>query len=515
MPLPARNYRIEEYTKTVCPACFEAGPIRSDDPRAFVDGMLVSHGGKVWMRRFCPVHGESESLYEEDLELWQLRHGWSTPTSIVVPDRAEMHGSSPTIYAQGLPPSHGQHSCILLLNLTEHCNYACPTCYAAAKAPGTPLLPNSDPSKEELLRTVKTVLAREGGKLSVVMLSGGEPTLRTDLEEIIREISDLPVTRILLNTNGRRIGKDDALLKFLAKHRGRVEIYLQCDGFSEATNTQLRGENVAEEKRKVIQRLSDAGVFFTLVATVQRGLNETELGGLIELGLATPYCTGMAIQPAFGSGRTPDFDPRDRVTPTGILRQLETLTIGKIKGEDFIPLPCSHRDCCDIGYWIRNDQDEWKSVVQMVGREEMKKWIHLLSNTITFEATSESVRALIESGAIQRLLSEQQSVSAPQLARDLMQMCDCIPGVQALLGSLWAKFAGQKALEKMAQRTFRITVKMFMDRHTFHEARLRQCCVHTGTFEEDPRRLSFCWRWLFADASDRPKSGLTPITVVN
>jgi uncharacterized radical SAM superfamily Fe-S cluster-containing enzyme len=58
--------------------------------------------------------------------------------------------------------------------------------------------------------------------------------------------------------------------------------------------------------------------------------------------------------------------------------------------------------------------------------------------------------------------------------------------------------------EAMAKNTFRITVKMFMDEHTFHEARIRQCCVHTGTFEENPRRYSFCWRWLFDDATDTP-----------
>jgi len=65
-----------------------------------------------------------------------------------------------------------------------------------------------------------------------------------------------------------------------------------------------------------------------------------------------------------------------------------------------------------------------------------------------------------------------------------------------------APASNEQALQQAAQRTFRITVKMFMDAHTFHEARIRQCCVHTGTYEEDPRRYSFCWRWLFADAGD-------------
>ena len=78
--LPPREYLIEEYTRTVCPTCFEEGPRRSDDAGTFVDGMLVSHGGSVWLRRFCARHGETESLYEEDLDIWRSRAGWSTPT---------------------------------------------------------------------------------------------------------------------------------------------------------------------------------------------------------------------------------------------------------------------------------------------------------------------------------------------------------------------------------------------------------------------------------------------------
>jgi hypothetical protein len=99
--------------------------------------------------------------------------------------------------------------------------------------------------------------------------------------------------------------------------------------------------------------------------------------------------------------------------------------------------------------------------------------------------------------------------------RDIGRMCDCIPGLPQLLGGIWSLVnKRQDALEKAAERTFRVTVKMFMDVHTFHEARIRQCCVHAGTFEDDPRRYSFCWRWLFADATDTPQANLIPISEI-
>jgi hypothetical protein len=294
-----------------------------------------------------------------------------------------------------------------------------------------------------------------------------------------------------------------------------VEVYLQFDGLRPSTYQSLRGEDVAEEKRSALRRLNEAGVFTTLVATVERGVNEDEVGDLVQLGLETPRCVGLAVQPAFGSGRSPRFDPRDRATPTGILRRLGAQTGGLVDDTDFIPLPCSHRDCCDISYLVQKADGQWQSIPKLLGKEELKRWIHVVSNTIAFEGLSAPVAAMLQSGAIQRVFSEQLKVGTPDLTRDLASMCDCIPGLPQLLGGIWSLVGkGERALEKAAERTFRITVKMFMDAHTFHEARIRQCCVHTGTFEEDPRRYSFCWRWLFADAVDAPEPALIPVAAL-
>jgi uncharacterized radical SAM superfamily Fe-S cluster-containing enzyme len=513
--LSPRDYIIEEYTRTLCPRCFGERSRRADEAGTFHDGMLVSHDGRIWLRRFCPEHGETESLYEEDAELWRARDGWSTPTLQVIPDRAGNFGSFPEGYREGLPASHGQHTCILLLNVTDRCNYGCTTCYASAKAPGAPRPAEERPTVDEILHTVRTVLRREGGKLGVLMLSGGEPTVREDLPEVIERLLELNITRVMINTNGRRIVRDDRFLEFLRRHRKRIELYLQFDGLRPATYLALRGEDVAREKLAALQRLNEAGVYTTLVATVQRGVNEDEVGDIVQLGLETPRCAGLAVQPMFGSGRVTPYDPRDRVTPTGILRRLGEQTRGLLDGTDFIPLPCSHRDCCDITYLLRTEDGAWRSIPKLIGKEELKRWIHLIANTIAFDAVTTPVAAMLQSGALQRVFSEQLKVGTTDLVRDVAWMCDCIPGLPQLLGGIWSRVRKQEdALEKAAERTFRITVKMFMDAHTFHEARIRQCCVHTGTFEGDPRRYSFCWRWLFADASDTPQSDVIPLEAV-
>ena len=503
--LAPRPYLIEEYTRTVCPHCFAERKRRADEQGTFVDGMLVSHSGSVWMRRFCPIHGETESLYEEDSEIWRARNGWATPTLSITPDRSDNFGGFPEGYVDGLPASHGQHTCILLLNVTENCNYACPACYASALAPGTAAARLEKPTLDQLLHTVDTMIAREQGRVSVLMLSGGEPTVRKDIEELMLRAMERNITRVMLNTNGRRIAKDDKFLKFLQEHGRRIEVYLQFDGFRSSTYEALRGEDVSEEKCLALKRLNEAGVFTTLVTTACKYVNDNELGEILELGLNTPRCAGMAIQPMFGSGRTPVYDPMDRLTPTGVLRRLGSQTNGLVNADDFIPLPCSHKDCCDITYFLKGKDDKWVSLPKLIGRDDLKKWIHLVANTIAFENASDAIKELVKSGALQRVFSEQQKIGAFQLASDMIKMCDCVPGLVDLLGATWQKLRGDKAMDQLAERTFRVTVKMFMDAHTFHEHRIRQCCVHVGSYEDDPRRQSFCWRWLFEDATDFPE----------
>jgi uncharacterized radical SAM superfamily Fe-S cluster-containing enzyme len=468
--------------------------------------MLIARDGAIWMHRWCPIHGETESLYEEDAEIWRSRNGWATPTLAVTPDRADNFKGFPDGYRDGLPASHGQHTCILLLNVTENCNFKCPTCFASALEPGSAA--TLKPTMEEMLHTVDTMIARENGRLGVVMLSGGEPTVRPDIVELIERLADRPITRVMLNTNGRRIARDDKFLALLQRLNDRVEVYLQFDGMSDDIHRQLRAEPLQAEKQEIVRRLGSAGVVTTLVVTAQKGVNDHALGDILEFGLDAPYVCGLAVQPVFGSGRNPGIDPRDRLTPTGAIRRMAAQ--GRLKVTDFVPLPCSHKDCCDITYLVKDSKGDWSSLPDLVGKEELKKWIHLAANTISFETVSDTVKSMVKDGVLQRLFSEQQKSSSLKVAGDLFKLCGCVPGLSETLGLIGArKIEKELELKKLAQRTFRVTVKMFMDVHTFHEARIRQCCVHAGTFEEDPRRHSFCWRWIFDDATDFPERKLT------
>ena len=306
--------------------------------------------GGVYLRRYCRRgHGEVTSLYEEDLSALGVppavanrRPGRSSPTGRATTRRSRW--ATP----DGLGDLQTQHSCVLLLDVTENCNLNCPTCFAAA-GPGISRFARLP----DLMRTLDASIVREGGRIDVLMLSGGEPTVHPEILEIIEAATEREVTRVILNTNGIRIARDDRFLAGLARLRGRVEIYLQFDGFELESHLYHRGEDLRAVKNEAIRRLADARIFTTLAVAVAQDVNDREVGAIVDYALATDYVAGVAFQPVFGSGRANPIDPLRRATTTGTLLRLGEQTGGRLGPDDFIALPCSHPDCCAITYFIQ------------------------------------------------------------------------------------------------------------------------------------------------------------------
>ena len=148
------------------------------------------------------------------------------------------------------------------------------------------------------------------------MLSGGEPTVHPRLLDLLDAALDRPIGRILLNSNGIEIAQNDRLLAYLEKHRQRIEVYLQFDGFRLESHRHHRGADLRRIKQQAVERLSAAGVFTTLTLTAALGVNDDEIGDVLLYALETPFVGGVSIQPQFGSGRsTPSIPRRGSPTP--------------------------------------------------------------------------------------------------------------------------------------------------------------------------------------------------------
>jgi uncharacterized radical SAM superfamily Fe-S cluster-containing enzyme len=312
---------------------------------------------------------------------------------------------------------------------------------------------------------------------------GGFPTLHPDLARLLDEVCARDVVRVLVNTNGVKIARDDALLDLLARHRDRVEVYLQYDGSSAEASRHHRGADLRALKAEAIARLSRTGVFTTLTMTAALGVNDGEIGDVIRVALDTPYVGGVAIQPVFGSGRANPIDPADRLTHTGVLARLEAQTQGTVTWRDLTALPCSHPHCCSVGYLLRDDAGQWRSLVALVGADRLREHLGLVANRIADRDVPRELRNAIRESLL-GLLSEQSSLSHPRIGdlwRDVCETCDL--GIGTLLRLAASRLPGRRASLRalLGERVVRVTVKPFMDVSTMIEERLLQCCVHVGT----------------------------------
>jgi uncharacterized radical SAM superfamily Fe-S cluster-containing enzyme len=476
--MPLRGDRILRYVAAFCPHCHAEDPERPLGEVPRLAGYLAERDGQVWLERGCARHGRVTTLYDEEPEILTYLEQWTAPTKAHTPDVAGNYDPVPSAYLRGLGEMQTQHTCILLEDVTASCNLRCPTCFADSAPDLGGVVPVAD-----ILANVDQRLARENGRIDVLMLSGGEPTLHPDLDRLLDALAARDVVRILINTNGIRVATSDALVRLLERHNQRVEVYLQHDGFRLETHRAHRGADLRRIKADAVRRLSDAGVFTTLTMTTALGVNDDEIGDVIRLALDTPFVGGVSIQPQFGSGRSSPIDPMRRLTHGGVLARLGPQTNGLVTWRDLTALPCSHPHCCSVGYLIRTDAGDWKSLVGMIGHDRLRAHLGLVANRINDPELSAELRGLLKH-ALLNLLSEQSSLTHPSLAtlfRDVCESCDL--GLSTLVRVAGEALLGrQRAFRKLVgERVKRITIKPFMDMHTMLEERLLQCCVHVGT----------------------------------
>jgi len=480
--MPLRGDRLHRYVNAFCPHCHAEDPNRPLSSVARLSGWLAERDGRIWLERGCPSHGLVRTLYDESPEILAYLERWTAPTKRHLPDVRGNFDPVPAAYLRGLPEMQTQHTCILLADLTDHCNLRCPTCFADSSPALESVVPLAD-----VLSSVDTRLSRENDRLDVLMLSGGEPTLYPQLADLLRELVARPVVRILVNTNGIRIARDDALLELLAEHRERVEIYLQYDGVSVEASQHHRGADLTRLKESAIDRLSGRGIFTTLTMTAALGVNDGEIGPVVKRALDTPYVGGVCVQPQFGSGRSGPIDWSSRLTHTGVLARLAGQTGGAVTWRDLTALPCSHPHCCSVGYLLRDDAGRWRSLTTLIGHDRLLSLLDLAPELVANRIADPTLPAMVRRAvrdSLLGLLSEQSSLSHPsvgELWRSISSNCDLGISTLTTLAS-GALPGGRTRLRRLlGERVVRLTVKPFMDMATMIEERLLQCCVHVAT----------------------------------
>ena len=228
----------------------------------------------------------------------------------------------------GLCQNHERDGCCVLLELTNRCNLRCPVCFASAGKQTPHDLPLEEIGKQYDL------LMERGGPFNI-QLSGGEPTMRDDLDKIIALGREKGFTFFQLNTNGLRIAREEGYAEHLAK-AGVSTVFLQFDGLDDQIYQTLRGAALTQTKLCAVENCKAAGLPVVLVPTVAPGVNDQALGDILRFALEhAPHVRGVHIQPISYFGRCGLEAPEKRLTIPAVLRRIEQQTQGLMKAADF------------------------------------------------------------------------------------------------------------------------------------------------------------------------------------
>lgn len=454
---------------------------------------------KVFLKRVCPQHGEASVCIASDARFYWLAQGNPTNAegccnasrsanahACCASDGSVAGTLGRNALAVGKAPFETLSTCLALIEIVRSCNLACPTCYAdspvgiGANVDAVPL--------DEIKQRIQGVIDRKGS-IEILQLSGGEPTLHPQFFELLNWVhGHESIDYMLLNTNGVRLANEPDFRARLGRMfaRGGLQLYLQFDGVQDAGQHELRGADLRATRLRAIERCAEVNLPITLAMTVTPE-NLPHLWDAIQFGLNFPHIHGITFQPIFGSGRIPAklntgrgmrhteltgassprpsppsdggegarrvgeeglgfSSPSVRLNTADILLAAVGQSQGRLRFDDFTPLPCGDPNCATIGYLIRHG-----------GRT------HSISDFIDFRK-------------LQGFLQDKIHYTVEDLAR-----CGC---ENEPLGDLL------KTLELKASMTFRLMVKPFMDAWTWDQDRIDRCCTHV--IRPDGQLDSFC-----------------------
>lgn len=441
----ATDPRLYYATRSLCPACNELVP-----------GRVVPRGEMVFLERTCPEHGSFEGLVCSD-------RAWYERLPLFFTEGIKPRSPIPATGERcpedcGLCAAHSQIAGTVAIEISNVCNGKCPACLADNRD-------SFELSAAEVNEAVEAVL-RNQDCIDTVTLSGGEPTIHPQLFEILQVLRRPEIGRIAINSNGIRIARDEGFVERLAGEE-KIYVSLHYDGPGAAT---LRGIDPAVQ-RAAAERLDRHGIGMAPVVLAAKGVNERELGTIVEeLLFCYPAVKSVILSlMAYTGSRGTGFpgDPRTRLTIPEALDHIEATTQGRIKKRDFMPLPMPNPMCAAIGYFLLVDNE----LTPLIPFGAIEDVVAHTKNAHFGKVTPELTRFLRDS--IDAIYADPDKYpDGPQALRTFRKFLDLLFPQGAPLDD--------RERTKMAERHIRTVYLMqFMDAWTFDAKRLSRCsCQH-------------------------------------
>ena len=467
---------VLERTKTVCPEC-----------KLIVDGIIYRDGDNVMIRKTCEEHGMTVEKYWEDYDMYMKMRdynyygrGFDNPNYINKGENCP--------YDCGICERHKSHTGLANVVITNRCHLSCWYCFFYAKE-GEAIY---EPTRDEIdhlfhvLRTQKPIPA------NALQITGGEPLMRSDILEIVGMAKKAGFDQIQLNTTGIILGENPELAIKL-KHAGVSCLYMSFDGVSKRANPKNHWE-----VPKTIEACRKANLGVVLVPTVIRGVNDHEMGKMINFALNnTDVVKAVNFQPVSLVGRMPSrLREKQRISIPGAIKLIEEQTDGVIMKEDWFSVPyvgginrfiealsgeykydLSIHFACGAGSYIFQDPDG--KIVPITRFVNVEGLFEHLQNAINeMEGKSKLERRIVATRALLQLRKfidkekQPKSVNFSKMFMSLLMKRDFATMGRFQLKSLF------------------LGMMHFQDEYTYDIKRVEKCDIHYSM--PDGRVLPFC-----------------------
>jgi len=384
----------------------------------------------------------------------------------------------------GICPDHKSTTALGIIDVTNRCNLRCPICFAHAGAAGYVY----EPTKKQIYEMMENLLSNSPIRTPVIQFSGGEPTVREDLPELVSMAKDLGFYLVMVNSNGIKMAEDVEYCREL-RAAGLDNVYLQFDGVTPKPYIEARGFNLLPIKLKALQNLSDAGFHSTiLVPVIVKGVNDDQIGDLIGFAIDNrKLIRCVNFQPVSITGRI-NKEKREqmRITIPELMKKAEEQTDGMIKQDSWYTVP-SMRPLTEFLSLIKNEHF-WDFCAHPhcgAGTYVIEKDGKIMS--ITSQLNVDETLKVFEN-ANETLKKGHKTLAKIKLAYGLIDSLE-FSWLKNYLKDV-INDNDYESIYRMHQNMILISTMHFQDPYNFDLDRVKQCVIHYAT--PDGKIIPFC-----------------------
>ena len=465
-------------TYTVCPVCLKRIPAFREEKN-----------GEIMLVKTCPEHGRFSSV------IWRNKVDFKKWRGDRPPVGENENLNCPT--GCGLCPDHKRATCCTLLSVTDRCNMNCKFCFADHAGA-------KDPDIETVKKWIDDLT--DPGK-TLLQLSGGEPTVRDDLPEIVAYARQAGCKYVQLNSNGLRLAQDEAFVQSLAS-AGLSFVFMQFDGVTDDVYENLRRRPMLEIKKQAIENCGRYGIGVTLVPVIVPGVNTEQIGDIIRFAvMRSPYVRGVHFQPVSYFGRIPALpEDKDRYTLDELMDAVVKQTGGMVEPENLAPSCCDHPMCGFHGDFIVMPDMSLFALTKYSGEQEDadcccgtnpaeknrefvgRRWLRRDQDKEEASCCCES--AAEESSCCCGSAVQEESSCCCKAPKEEENVSCCCEGNSVTEVDITSM---EGFLKRAKSHGFTITSMAFQDAGNLDIERLRQCSLHVY---KDGKHIPFCAYYL-------------------